>query len=208
MKTSTVTTMTIFLVIALSCIVAQEFALHLLYNRCESLNSAYNQLALSKTQILYIPSVESEPAEVTYSPINPHAKAVTLAVKNKNPLNIKKLENGDTWEGQIGIDDQGHAIFSSWEHGMRAGAFTLRAYAQNHKVDTIDKLVSRFSEAKGKPFEVYVLFLCDHLSIDRNEKIDLIHRMPDVLRAMSRYESGIDLPNELFVSYEVLEKIE
>lgn len=136
---------------------------------------------MSKTKILYIPYAASEPIP-GYSPVDPHTETVTLAEKNINPFNIiKKLGNSETLEGQISLDEQGQAI---------------------------DKFISRFSEAKSKPFEVYVLFLCDHLSIDRNEKIDLIHSMPDVLQAMSRYESGIDLPNELFVSYEVPEKIE
>ncbi len=168
MKTATVTMMSIFLVIALSCVIAQEFAIHLLYNRCESMRSAYNQLAMSKTKILYIPYAPNEQLP-TYSPVDPHAKAPTLAVKNKNPLTIKNLENN---------------------------------------IDTIDKLVSRFLEAKGKQFEVYVLFLCNHLSIDRDEKIDLIHRTPDFLRAASQYESSIDLLNELFASHEAPKKIE
>lgn len=208
MKTTSMTMLSIFLVLALACVIAQEFAIHLLYDRCETLSSEYNQLAMRKTQILYMPYTESNIPPALYTPIDPQIDAMTLAVKNKNPLNIKKPGDGEAWEGQIGVDEQGHAVFSSWEYGVRAGAFTLRAYAQIYKVDTIDKLVSRFSEVKGKQFEVYVLFLCNSLSIDRDEKINLIHRMPDLLRALSRYESGMDLPNELFVSYDVLEKIE
>lgn len=208
MKTRTITMMTLFLVIALSCVVAQEFAIHLLYAKCESLSSAYNRLVMSKTQILYLHQTDEKPVQSTYHPVALQTNSVALAVKNKNTLNIKKPGNGESWEEQIGIDEQGHAIFASWEHGVRAGALTLRTYAQNHNVDTIEKLVRRFSEAKGRQYEVYVLFLCNNLSIDRDEKIDLIHRMPDLLRAMSRYESGLDLPNELFVGYDVLERIE
>lgn len=208
MKTTSMAMMGVFLVLALACVIAQEFAIHLLYNRCETLRSEYDQLVMSKTQTLYMPYTESSIPTALYTPIDPQIDVMTLAVKNKNPLNIKKPGDGEAWEGQIGVDEQGHAVFSSWEYGMRAGAFTLRTYAQIYKVDTIDKLVSRFSEVKGKQFEIYVLFLCNSLSIDRDEKINLIHRMPDLLRALSRYECGMDLPNELFVSYEVLEKIE
>lgn len=208
MKSSTVKMMTVFLVMAIFCIITQEFAIHLLYDQSENLRSKYKQLAMSKAQNLCVPYNETQQGSGTLIPIDPHDDAASLSVKNKNPLNIKKLDNGEKWEGQIGVDKQGHAIFSSWEYGMRAGAFTLRAYAQDHNVDTIDKLVGRFSEAKGEQFEVYVLFLCKNLAISRNEKINLIQRMPELLRAMSRYESGVELPNELFISYDVLERIE
>lgn len=97
MKTTTVTMLTVFLVMALSCIIAQEFAIHLLYDRCQSLSSAYNQLSMSKTQILYLQNMDSGQttnwAGTTYVIIMPQPDSKTLDEKNENPINIEKVNS-------------------------------------------------------------------------------------------------------------------
>lgn len=100
MKTTTVTMLTVFLVMALSCIIAQEFAIHLLYDRCQNLSSAYNQLSMSKTQILYLQNMDSGQttnwAGTTYIFIVPKSDSKTLDGKNENSINIEKV-NSKFW---------------------------------------------------------------------------------------------------------------
>lgn len=125
----------------------------------------------------------------------------TLSIQNRNPLNVKALGGKDKWQGQIGVDKFGHARFATWEHGMRAAAFVLKNYAQKHKVETVRGIVERFAEGNR---EEYIAFLCKRLGVKDTEKISIIKRMPEILRAMARFESGEKLPEHLFVAYDIV----
>ena len=126
----------------------------------------------------------------------------TLAALNKNPLNVKFRED-DPWEGQVGYDEFGHAVFDEWEYGIRAAALVLRSYAVIHEIDTVEGIVKRFAEGNQ---ESYIDFLCDRLGVSPADSIDVIARMPELLRAMSRFESGMDLPDRYFAPYDILTK--
>lgn len=127
-----------------------------------------------------------------------------LAIQNKNPLNVKDLGKLGPWKGQIGKDRHGHAIFSDWEYGVRAASLTLRAYARKHGVDTLQKLVERFSTNNHTK---YTAFLARRLNVAPDEKIDLVRRMPELLRHMARFECGQHLPEHLLAPYDILEKL-
>lgn len=134
----------------------------------------------------------------------PASATETLAIKNRNPLNVKALSGNNKWQGQIGVDEQGHAIFSTWEHGMRAGAIVLKNYKKRHGIETVEGIVRRFAEGNQ---EEYIAFMCKRLEVKPDEKIDIIRRMPEILRAMARFESGETLPERLFVAYDILGRI-
>lgn len=125
----------------------------------------------------------------------------TLARKNNNPMNVKCPANGGNWKGQTGVDKFGHAVFASREYGIRAGALVLRTYARKHKVSTVEELVTRFAEGNH---EGYIRHLCRKLKVRPDEKIDLVKRMPEILRVMVRQESGEDLPEHFFAPYDVV----
>lgn len=131
------------------------------------------------------------------------ASQETLAVKNNNPLNIKARTN-DPWLGQIGKDKFGHAVFATPDHGIRAASKILRTYALKHKITTIHKLVNRFSKANRNE---YTKYLCNVLKVRKTDKINLIKRMPELLKAMSRFESGSAWPDELFLPYRVVAEL-
>ena len=135
-----------------------------------------------------------------HEPIAVQTESQVLAFKNRNPLNVKTPSSGK-WKGQVGTDKHGHAIFSSWEHGTRAASFTLRSYAIRHKIDTIDGLVERFCEGNKRE---YKKFLSKRLGVGVNEKISLLQYLPQLLKAMSKFETGAVLPDELFTPYDVV----
>ena len=145
-----------------------------------------------------------KPCPVCLSPKSPmRAEATTLARKNLNFLNVK----GTGWVGQIGNDKFGHAIFSSLEYGIRAGSFVLKNYAKRHKISTVEGIVDRFCEAKGKTRAAYIRHICKALGVKADEKFDLIKSMPILLRAMVRFESGETLPERYFAPYDLLAKL-
>ena len=54
----------------------------------------------------------------------------TTAQRNNNPGNLKN-DPDDPWNGTIGQDDRGHAIFEDVVHGVRAMAKTILAKWNN-----------------------------------------------------------------------------
>ena len=112
----------------------------------------------------------------------------TLSRAARNYVNVK-TPNGraDYWKGQCGIDRHGHAIFRSPEWSLRAGAIVLRNYARRYKLNTIEGIVKRFSTCNH---EEYISFLCRRLGLKPDEPFDVVRRMPELLPAMVRFESG------------------
>ena len=128
------------------------------------------------------------------------AAVKTLAIRNNNPLNVKTVK-GRPWFGQIAVDRHGHAVFDTPEHGIRAGANVLLNYYTRHGLDTLDGILSRF--CTGNRAE-YATFLSRRLGIPPAVKFDVLARLPELLHAMARFESGQEWPRELFTGYSLV----
>ena len=135
----------------------------------------------------------------TYQCGNPN----TIARKFNNPFNIKRRVDGGKWQGEIGYDKQGHVHFSSLEYGIRAAAFTLRSYYKKHKIDTLESIIDRFCGGNKQ----YVSFLSKRMKLRPNERFNVLNKMSELLRHMSKYESGKELPKEYLVTLDVLENL-
>ena len=128
------------------------------------------------------------------------AAVQTLAIRNNNPLNVKSIQGRPRF-GQIAVDKHGHAVFDTPEHGIRAGANVLLNYYTRHNLDTLDGILSRFCTGNR---EEYAAFLSKRLGIRTNEKFDVLARLPELLQAMARFESGQEWPRELFTGYSLV----
>lgn len=117
----------------------------------------------------------------------------TLARQNRNYLNIKTLQNGGYWEGQIGVDKLGHAIFKDPVWSIRAGIILLKNYETKHKIDTITKLINRFCTGNR---EAYIKFLCKTTGFKPDQKISLMENLEVLLLAMIAFESGENIGME------------
>jgi len=113
-------------------------------------------------------------------------KAGTLSRATRNYCNVKAPRD-DYWRGQCGRDRHGHAIFRSPEWSLRAGAIVLRNYARRHNIHTVRGIVERFSRSNHGE---YIRFLCRRLHVAPDERIDVVRRMPELLPAMVRFETG------------------
>lgn len=115
-----------------------------------------------------------------------------LGFKNNNPGNIK----GKNWYGQIGTDKQGHAIFSLEVYGIRALAKTLINY-ESKGIDTIEKIVSKYAEGNNKN---YIRFLSSYLNVKPNEKLNIRHKLHELVSAIITFECGSNpYPIEYFI---------
>ena len=110
----------------------------------------------------------------------------TLSRAARNYVNVK-APNDHYWQGQQGRDSHGHAIFKSPEWSLRAGAIVLKNYSKRHGLNTIEGIVKRFSTCNH---EEYISFLCRRLGLKPDEPFNVVRRMPELLPAMVRFETG------------------
>lgn len=106
-----------------------------------------------------------------------------IGIANNNPCNVKNKG----WIGQIGTDKQGHAIFSHYTYGLRAAAITLIKFQKVHKLKTLQSMMKRYSE--GGQAE-YAKYLSKKLGIGVGEEFDVLTVLPDMLKAIVKYETG------------------
>lgn len=114
--------------------------------------------------------------------------------RNKNPLNIKKGGSTD-WQGTVGYDEQGHAIFSSIEYGIRASLKDLSGKI-NRGVNTINKIVSVWAQANTGNYANYV---SSNSKIDKNAVLTFDKEtMRKVVYYMGIWESKYKISKEQF----------
>jgi hypothetical protein len=124
---------------------------------------------------------------------------VTRGVRNRNPMNIVAMSSKNPWRGQIGKDNENHAIFETFEHGLRAGYLTLRKYYEKHGINTLLGITTRFCEGDAK---AYANFIAQNIGVEPDEPINVLDYMPEIMKSMVRYENGFDIfPDTYFVPY-------
>jgi len=130
-------------------------------------------------------------------------KPGTLAFKNNNPCNVKRLPNGQKWRGEVGYDSQKHVRFSSIHYGLRAFVLTMRSYQYRHGIKTLDALIDRYCGGNAD----YVAFLSRRLGLKPDEEFKIVPRIPELARWMSVYESGKELDKSLIAPLDILASI-
>lgn len=137
-------------------------------------------------------AVQVERHEVVISVVGDNGTS-TLAQQNRNAGNVKSLVDGQLWEGQIGTDRFGHAIFKDVAYSVRATALIIKAYERKHGIKTVRALVTRFAEGNR---EQYIGHLCRVLGVQPDEEFSLISRLPDLLKGIAKFETGMNLGEE------------
>ncbi len=127
----------------------------------------------------------------------------TLSNQNNNLLNVKAC--GQKWQGGLGTDKHDHVKFSSYEYSIRAGAKVLFKYMEEHKISTINGIVKRFSTNNHK---AYAAYLSKHMHLGKDEKFNLVKRLPELLQYMSEFETGEKVNHKYFVAYDVTAQVE
>lgn len=124
---------------------------------------------------------------------------ITRGVRNKNPMNIVAMSSKNPWRGQIGKDNENHAIFETFEHGLRAGYLTLRRYYEKHGINTLIGITTRFCEGNAN---TYAKFIAQNIGVKPDEPINVLDYMPEIMKSMVRFENGFDIfPDTYFIPY-------
>lgn len=82
-------------------------------------------------------------------------KRLTRGVINCNPMNIRK---GSNWKGlKLKQKDKSFCQFSEMKWGLRAGIYLLRKYVVKYRLDTAEKIISRWApEIDGNNTKIYI----------------------------------------------------
>lgn len=107
-----------------------------------------------------------------------------LGLRYNNPCNVK----ANHWEGQVGIGAQKFAIFSHYAYGLRAAALALKKYQRVYKEKTLRKMMKRYCPEGNTA--AYAKFIGKRLGIGIDEEFDVMAVMPEMLKAIVRYEVG------------------
>lgn len=103
--------------------------------------------------------------------------------ENNNPLNIK----GSGWNGQIGSDSQGHAIFDNVNNGVRAAIKNLHTYYYAHNLKTILRICQRWAVANQK---VYANFVASGSQLGSTQIFDFnLKNISNIVFNMANFET-------------------
>ena len=134
--------------------------------------------------------------------INPYSQQ--RGVRNNNPLNIRYNPNND-WQGQLGVDSEGFVVFDDMDSGFRAAQQTLGTYGDDHGIDTISDVVSRWAPAKDRnDVAAYTDFVSSRTGINPDKKIDLSD--PDIRNQLMMAQAGFETP-DLFTGSQTLSQM-
>ena len=123
-----------------------------------------------------------------------------LGLRYCNPGNVKVLSNGKKYVGQVAVGKSNFVIFSDKVFGIRAIGLVLLSYQYKHKIDTVEKIIYRYSKTDR---EKYISFICKKLGVKPNEKISIKNNLPKLLECIVTFEIGHKherlIPDEMYV---------
>lgn len=152
-----------------------------------------SELSKSKEQM------QAEKKKGNYIPASVNSKQ-PLGMRYCNPGNVKVLGNGKKYVGQVAVGKSDFVIFSDKVFGIRAIGLVLLSYQYKHKIDTVEKIIYRYSKTDR---EKYISFICKKLGVKPNEKISIKNNLPKLLECIVTFEIGHKherlIPDEMYV---------
>jgi hypothetical protein len=109
--------------------------------------------------------------------------------RNNNPLNIRRVA-GVTWLGQSDTQtDEAFVQFIDPIYGFRAGCRILLAYLREG-LETVQGIIDRWAPPNENNSEAYVTAVAAQLGVMPLQRIDVVAKMPSLLRAICMHEEG------------------
>ena len=112
--------------------------------------------------------------------------------RNNNPLNIRK--SPQKYEGEIQGEDKSFKTFKTMAYGFRAGFKILRTYIHKYKLDSIEKIITRWAPPSENDTGAYIRFVCTRTG---RRPMQLIYFTPldmiPIVLAMAEMENGLPI---------------
>lgn len=111
-------------------------------------------------------------------------------IRNQNPGNI--LSGRVKWQGEVGTDDKGFAIFDTVHNGLRATARLLLTYAEKYGLTTITGIVTRWAPPNENNTKAYIGSVAVTMNRKADEQLDLrnAYVLDELVRAITLHEQG------------------
>jgi hypothetical protein len=111
-------------------------------------------------------------------------------VRNNNPGNI--MRGAVQWEGEVAGNDPRYSAFETPEAGIRAMSKNLVAYQDQHGLDTVAGIVSRWAPATENDTASYVKAVAKDVGVAPDGRLDLHDpgTLGKVTRAIIKVENG------------------
>lgn len=113
-------------------------------------------------------------------------------LRNNNPGNIRKSK--DLFLGEIRPSaDKSFKQFENMAYGYRAMFRILGNYVRHYKLDTLEKVITRWAPPKENNTKNYIKSVSEWSGVDKDSKvwIDNRQQMCSIVAAMSRMENGV-----------------
>ena len=113
-------------------------------------------------------------------------------LRNNNPGNIRKSK--DLFLGEIRPSaDKSFKQFENMAYGYRAMFRILGNYVRHYKLDTLEKVITRWAPPKENNTNNYIKSVSEWSGVDKDSKvwIDNRQQMCSIVAAMSRMENGV-----------------
>lgn len=118
-------------------------------------------------------------------------------IRNNNPLNIRK---GDAWLGMVdNPTDPEFVQFVEMVYGVRAAFIVLHRYITIYRLDTVEKIISRWAPASENNTGSYIRKVCQrtgfgvHKKLSFDDGVDMI----DLVDAMIGVECGCHIERSI-----------
>ena len=111
-------------------------------------------------------------------------------IRNNNPGNIRATAT--IWQGQVGDDGTGFAVFDTPENGIRAMARTLHTYATSYGITTVQGIISRWAPANENDTASYVQDVAARMDVgDTQPLVFSASQLVALVAAIINHENGM-----------------
>lgn len=114
---------------------------------------------------------------------------VPKGLRNNNPGNLRYVASVQ-WNGQVGDDGTGYAVFDTPEHGVRALGHQLQTYA-SRGLTSVAEIVSTYAPSNENDTQSYIDDVASRIGVDANQPLDVYSVLPQLAAAMIRHEQGV-----------------
>jgi hypothetical protein len=118
------------------------------------------------------------------------AAATVRGIRNNNPMMLR-YSKAVSWQGLVGDDGSGYAVFVDRVKGIRAGARTLRTY-YSRGLDTVRQIISTYApQSDNNPTDAYIANVASALGTHPDAPFFVPAALPILCRAIIRQECGL-----------------
>jgi hypothetical protein len=110
-------------------------------------------------------------------------------LRNNNPGNLRYVASIQ-WNGQIGDDGTGFAVFDTAENGVRALGHQLQTYSRRG-LNTVNEIISTYAPSNENFTGAYISAVAGELGINPDQGFDVSALLPGLVAAIIHHENGV-----------------